>query len=340
MQSLLAAQGTNPGPADGVFGARTRAAIKQWQSAKGYQATGVLMDEQVRALIVAGQQAQAQAQAQQTQQAATTARKKTKKDLWGSIAFSKKADGGMAYAIVWNSGGREPARNRAKTLCRGKGGSNCAELGWFRNACGALALGDTGAGAGWGTKTTEAESMALSECRSAGNTNCKIEVSRCTDKGFETAGAEKKPAVAEKKAVAKLSPMCSYDVPGGEFCWREIDDQPGCHVYQIRDGRPPFGHGAIRGRGECRGGVIVRGTLSIESGALRAEGTYVDGKKTGRWVEKYVHGDDMYHNSIHTGSYVDGKKTGRWEETKTNDPTGWCMFSICKDGFCKVGGNC
>ena len=35
IQSCLKAQGHDPGPADGVFGARTRAAIRGWQAAKG-----------------------------------------------------------------------------------------------------------------------------------------------------------------------------------------------------------------------------------------------------------------------------------------------------------------
>ena len=51
VQILLAAQGIDPGPSDGVFGERTRVAIRAWQSAKGYSATGVLTDEQVRSLF-------------------------------------------------------------------------------------------------------------------------------------------------------------------------------------------------------------------------------------------------------------------------------------------------
>ena len=210
VQSLLAAQGTNPGPADGVFGDRTRSAIKQWQSANNFQATGELTDEQVRALIVAGQQAQAQ-QAQ-AQQAATTARKKAKKDLWGSIAFSQESGGGYAYGIVWNSGGREPARQRAVQVCRSEGGTSCAELGWFRNTCASLAVGDRGGAAvGGGKQIAAAESMALSECRNAGNTNCKIEISRCTDRDVSIAGAGTS-AVTEKKAETKAS---GDGCPGG-----------------------------------------------------------------------------------------------------------------------------
>ena len=46
VQSALAAQGFDPGPADGVFGARTHRAIKAWQASNGYAATGSLTGAQ------------------------------------------------------------------------------------------------------------------------------------------------------------------------------------------------------------------------------------------------------------------------------------------------------
>ena len=46
VQSALAAQGFDPGPADGVFGARTHRAIKAWQASNGYAATGALTEAQ------------------------------------------------------------------------------------------------------------------------------------------------------------------------------------------------------------------------------------------------------------------------------------------------------
>ena len=51
IQSGLAAQGFDPGPADGVFGRRTRAAIGQWQAARGVEPTGYLNAEAVKSLI-------------------------------------------------------------------------------------------------------------------------------------------------------------------------------------------------------------------------------------------------------------------------------------------------
>ena len=46
VQSALAAQGFDPGPADGVFGPRTRRAIQAWQASHGYAATGALTGAQ------------------------------------------------------------------------------------------------------------------------------------------------------------------------------------------------------------------------------------------------------------------------------------------------------
>ena len=42
VQRALAAQGFDAGQADGSFGPRTRGAIRTWQQAKGYAATGEL----------------------------------------------------------------------------------------------------------------------------------------------------------------------------------------------------------------------------------------------------------------------------------------------------------
>ena len=51
IQSSLAAQGFDPGPADGVFGRRTRAAIGRWQGARGEQPTGYLDAEAAKSLL-------------------------------------------------------------------------------------------------------------------------------------------------------------------------------------------------------------------------------------------------------------------------------------------------
>ena len=54
IQSSLTTQGFDPGPADGLFGRRTRAAIGQWQAARGEQPSGFLDAAQARSLLAPG----------------------------------------------------------------------------------------------------------------------------------------------------------------------------------------------------------------------------------------------------------------------------------------------
>ena len=54
VQRGLAALGFDGGPADGMFGPRTRLAIRQWQQAKGLEATGYLTRDEAEALTASG----------------------------------------------------------------------------------------------------------------------------------------------------------------------------------------------------------------------------------------------------------------------------------------------
>ena len=51
VQMGLQALGFDPGPADGLFGPKTTAAIAAWKEAKGYEPTGLLTREQAEALM-------------------------------------------------------------------------------------------------------------------------------------------------------------------------------------------------------------------------------------------------------------------------------------------------
>ena len=63
IQQGLAAGGFNPGGADGLFGPRTRAAIRRWQSSRGARSTGYLDGASAEALRTAGGAGQAVAAA-------------------------------------------------------------------------------------------------------------------------------------------------------------------------------------------------------------------------------------------------------------------------------------
>ena len=64
IQQGLAAQGFDPGPADGLFGPRTRAAIRGWQEAGGKAVTGHLDEASAQALAAAGGETEAVASAE------------------------------------------------------------------------------------------------------------------------------------------------------------------------------------------------------------------------------------------------------------------------------------
>ena len=99
--------------------------------------------------------------------------------LHGSIAFSRDADGSYAWGIAWSFDSSAGAEAEALGQCRAHDGTRCSQAGWFREACGALAIGDdNGYGAGWGATAAAAKHNALAQCR-ASNNDCRIEVARC-----------------------------------------------------------------------------------------------------------------------------------------------------------------
>ncbi len=137
--------------------------------------------------------------------------------LHGSISFSQEDDGGYAWGIAWRFDNRFDATREAVTQCRREGGTNCTEVGWFENACGALAIGDeNGYGAGWGDSTAAAERDALRQCRVA-NDNCRIEVARCSDSrqaagGYGTAPGSESPSEGNAaKTESTDEEACKYN---------------------------------------------------------------------------------------------------------------------------------
>ena len=86
VQRALASLGYAPGPADGWFGERTRAAIRHHQSAAGAEATGYLTVQQAKALVARGEEdvrneAQRQAEAERAKaEAARRERERREKE--------------------------------------------------------------------------------------------------------------------------------------------------------------------------------------------------------------------------------------------------------------------
>lgn len=95
---------------------------------------------------------------------------------YGAIAFSPR-NGAFGYS--YNYGTRDEAEARALRECRVRGGG-CRLMVWFRNACGALAVGEGYAyGWAWASSRGEARGRAMEECR-ARTRGCDIRVLVCT----------------------------------------------------------------------------------------------------------------------------------------------------------------
>ena len=208
-QELLNRLGYNSGPVDGNPGRRTRAAVEKFQSDSGLTVDGKISGTLLAKLHAAIDTGQRSAQSRPAKKVPPAAGAGKSGDLWGSISFSQDAGGGYTWAMVWNSSGHERARQLALEMCRGRGGENCQDVGWFKNQCGALAVGDGNGFAGGGGRTTaEAESAALSKCRTVDN-NCRIVVSRCTDTAKEIAGsASSKKEKVEKTVTNPYTAAC------------------------------------------------------------------------------------------------------------------------------------
>lgn len=94
---------------------------------------------------------------------------------YGAIAYSP-GTGAHGWSIDYGS--REAAESVAMQNCR-KHAGDCTVPIWFRNACGALAVGSNGYGSGWGTDRRIAERYAIQTCRKFTG-NCKIRRWACT----------------------------------------------------------------------------------------------------------------------------------------------------------------
>lgn len=87
----------------------------------------------------------------------------------------------VAYGFAWNFPARDTAYAEAVAACISSGGTNCIELAWFRNGCGALAMDQHGNAQGKpGITREQAEARALQTCEAAGGSGCNIVGSLCT----------------------------------------------------------------------------------------------------------------------------------------------------------------
>ena len=108
-------------------------------------------------------------------------------DAHGVIAFGETGEGnGVAYGFSWNFPGKEAAHAEAVNACISTGGTDCIQLAWFQNGCGALAMDQYGNAQGKpGMSREQAEARALRTCEAAGGGGCNIVGSVCAAPGGE-----------------------------------------------------------------------------------------------------------------------------------------------------------
>ena len=108
-------------------------------------------------------------------------------DAHGVIAFGETAEGkGVAYGFSWNFDGKDAAHAEAVNACISSGGTDCVQLAWFQNGCGALAIDQYGNAQGKpGMSSEQAEARALRTCEAAGGGGCNIIGSVCAAPGGE-----------------------------------------------------------------------------------------------------------------------------------------------------------
>ncbi len=100
-------------------------------------------------------------------------------DMFGAIYYSQMT-GIHGYSYDYRT--QHQAEQRALNECLAAGGTDCVRATWFRNACGALAVGSgNGWGAHWGNNRNGAEYNALQTCRNNAS-NCAIRRWVCTSR--------------------------------------------------------------------------------------------------------------------------------------------------------------
>ncbi len=95
------------------------------------------------------------------------------RNYYGAIAYSPST-GDYGYSYDYSS--RYSAEQNAISRC---GAYDCSSLIWFRNACGALAVGNNGYGSGWGDTKYRAKREALKSCRRY-SSGCSVRQWVCT----------------------------------------------------------------------------------------------------------------------------------------------------------------
>ena len=284
IQQGLGSAGFDAGMADGLFGPRTRQAIRQWQSSRGAWASGYLTGAQVEALRGAGglpPQMPAAAPA-----AAPAASAELESLFWQSVMNSTNPADFEAYLQQFPNGVfRTLAQNRQAALRAAAGGSSSAPAG---SRVGGTRIPTSGS-------RVSGASVPASGSRVSGTSR--------------PAGGAAPGADGRRPGGAGFNPdQTCAGKPAGAACWMESAQQPGCYVWN-----PSLATGAsVTWTGECVGGLAQgTGTLTWISDGNPQTGTgrFQDGRRTGNWVLRFADG------GVQEGPYVYGNWVLRFAAT-------------------------
>ena len=287
IQQGLQAGGFDAGGADGLFGPRTRAAIRRWQQSRGGRATGYLDDAAVAALRSAAASRPAAA-------SATPAGSSAQENLfWQSIMNSTDPAEFEAYLQQFPNG---VFSGLAEARLAGLRGSRVSAA---PAGAGTIATGDTRPQPGTGFRSDQ--TCAGSRPDGA----CWMEIAQ--KPGCHVWNPNPQPA----ERVTWTGECAGGLAQGaGTLTWTSDGSQQ-TETGRLQNGKHN-GTWVIRlANGSVQEGPIVDGEpngtwiLRSASGTVE-EGPLVNGERNGHWVARFADGNTM------EGPYVNGVEHGRW----------------------------
>ena len=316
VQHGLGVLGYNAGPVDGLFGPRTRAALRDWQDAKGFDPTGYVTTEQAEALIAVGSDLETAVLLEYSAVESVPAEKQASKQ--SSESSTESANQVLVHPYCGRDVPEEDGTWCGLELANRPDCYVYVEStdSWVHPTWSGECLNNVAHGSG---------TLSYGETERTG--------------GF--VHGKKHGHWVEHCPVGD----CSFTVTEGPYVdgkrhghwvWRDdewgnsgegpyADGKRHGHWVETKDGGSDVSEGPYVD-GKKHGHWVLTGSkgLTVHEGpyvedkrhghwVLRrsdgavSEGPYVDGKKHGHWVEKDGRGWD-----IDEGSYVEGKRHGKW----------------------------
>ena len=306
IQQGLQAAGFAAGGADGLFGPRTRAAIRSWQSARGVRSTGYLDGPQVEALRSRGS-----SQSLAPAGTAGTDSGGLEVVFWQSIQNSTNPVEFEAYLEQFPNGVfRVLAQARLAALLGSTGGATTTAGqgvgGAVTSASGTRASGAPASVSGTvAAADTQRRAAVMFRpdpmCTGQTGASCWMEVSQrpgCyvwnpNPQPGETVTWTAECAGGLVQGTGTLRWV--YDEGWQTVTGRRVDGKPDGHtmIYRNEDGHVEEGPFVA---GEPHGNWIVR----LANGAVE-EGPYVNGVRHGRWIWRSADGDDIVESLYEEG---------------------------------------